>query len=80
MLAVTVGEGETGAERYLRADDTVAAVKALLAAEHVHRAALALGVAAAPAGQFGHHAARFHAAGQHVAVIAVTGDDLIAVA
>ena len=29
-------------------------------------------------GQFGHHALGFHAAGQHVAVVAVSGYDLIA--
>ena len=46
----------------------------------MHRAALALGIAAAPAGKLGHHAFRIHAAGQHVAVIAIAGDHLIAVA
>ena len=34
-------------------------------------------VAAGPAGEFGHHAAGFHAGGEHVAVVAVGGDDLI---
>jgi hypothetical protein len=42
------------------------------------RAALALGIAADAAGQFGHHAARLHAAGQHVAVVAIAGDALVA--
>ena len=46
----------------------------------MHRAALALGIAAAPAGEFGHHAFRIHAAGQHVTVIPVAGDHLVAVA
>ena len=46
----------------------------------MHRAALALGIAAAPAGELGHHALRIHAAGQHVTVIAVAGDHLIAIA
>ena len=32
-----------------------------------------------PAGQFGHHPLRVHAAGQHVAMIAIAGDDLVAV-
>ena len=45
----------------------------------MHRAALALGIAAAPAGEFGHHAFRIHAAGQHVTVIPVAGDHLVAV-
>ena len=44
----------------------------------MHRAALALGIAAAAAGQFRHHALGVHAAGQHVAVVAVAGDDLVA--
>ncbi len=30
------------------------------------------------AGQFGHHALRVHAAGDHMAVVAVTGNDLVA--
>src|SRR5262249_7450239 len=67
-----------GPERDLRGHDTVAAVESLLGGEHVHRAALALGVAAAPSGQFGHHTLRVHAAGQHVAVVAIAGDDLVA--
>jgi hypothetical protein len=29
-------------------------------------------------GQFGHHALGVHAAGQHVAVVAIAGDDLVA--
>ena len=45
----------------------------------MHRAALALGIAAAASGQFRHHAFGIHAASQHVAVIAIAGDHLIAV-
>jgi hypothetical protein len=56
----------------------VAAEEILLLAEHVHGAALALGIAAMASGQFGHHALGFHAAGQHVPVVAVSGYDLIA--
>ena len=74
---VAVGEGEACAQRDLRADDAVAAEEVLLAAEHVHRAALAAGIAAFAAGELGHDAARGHAGGQHVAVVAVAGDDLI---
>ena len=80
VAAVLVGEGEAGAERHLRADDAVAAVEMLLLGEHVHRAALALRQAAAASGQLGHDALRVHAAGEHVAVVAVSGDHLIAVA
>ena len=49
-----------------------------LAAEHVHRATLAATVAATTTGQLGHHAFGVHAAGQHVAVIAIGCNDLIA--
>ncbi len=78
VAAISVGEGKPGAERDLGADDAVAAEEALLHREHVHRAALALGIAAAAAGQLRHDALGVHAAGQHVAVIAIAGDDLVA--
>ena len=78
VLAVAVGEGDAGAEGDLGADDAVAAVEVLLLREHVHGAALALRQAAAASGQFGHDALRVHAAGEHVAVIAVTRDHLVA--
>ena len=73
-----MGKGEAGADRHLRADDAVAAEEILLAAEHVHRAALAVRIAAAAPGQLGHHALGVHAAGQHVAVVAIGGDDRVA--
>ena len=75
---IPVGEGESRAERHVGADDSVAAVEFALEAEHVHRAALALGMAADPAGEFGHHPVRIHAAGEHVAVVAVGGDAPVA--
>src|SRR5437763_9598875 len=64
VVAIAIGEGEAGAERYLRADDAMAAKEALLAREHMHRAALALRQAAAASGEFGQHALRVHAARQ----------------
>ncbi len=79
VAAIAVGESEAGAERNLRADDAVAAVEILLLGEHVHRAALATGVASTASGQLGHHAARRHVHRQHVAVIAIGGDHLVAV-
>ena len=79
VAAVLVGEGEARADRHVGADDAVAAVEVLLLREHVHRPALAAGVSARPAGQLRHHALRVHAAGQHVAVVAVGGDALVAV-
>ncbi|MNL46388.1 hypothetical protein D3C87_1690950 [compost metagenome] len=44
----------------------------------MHRAALPLGKAAATTGEFGHDAAGAHAAGQHVTVVTIGGDDLVA--
>ena len=44
VAAIAVGEGEPGAERDLRADDAMAAVEVLFLGEHVHGAALALGI------------------------------------
>src|SRR5262249_6719669 len=60
--------------------DAVTAVEFLLQREHVHRTALAFGIATATSGEFRHHAFRVHAAGKHVAVIAITGDHLITIA
>jgi hypothetical protein len=50
----------------------------LLLGEHVHGAALATRQAAATPGQLGHDAARVHAHRQHVAVVAIGGDHLVA--
>jgi hypothetical protein len=60
------------------ADDAVAAIEPLLDAAHVHRAALTLGIAVAAVGELGHDALGVHAAGEHVAVVAIAGDDLVA--
>src|SRR4029077_16595546 len=65
-------------ERDLGRHDAVAAIEIAGDAEHVHRAALALGIAVAPSGELGHHALRVPGAGQHMAVVAVAGDDLVA--
>ncbi len=43
----------------------------------VHRAAFALRMASAPAGQLCHHALWIHTASQHVPVVAIAGDDLV---
>ena len=78
ILAVLVREREAGPERDLATDDAVAAIEADRAGEHVHRAALALGIAGAAPGQLGHDPARVHVADQHVAVVAVAGDHAVA--
>jgi hypothetical protein len=58
-------------------DDAVAAVEAVLDAEHVHRAALALGNAGGAAGQLGHDQLGVDAIGEHVAVVAIARDDAV---
>src|SRR5581483_2639632 len=78
VAAVAIGESKTGAERDLCADDAVSTEEALLDGEHMHRAAFAPRVATAASGELGHHTLRIHAAGEHVTVIAVAGDDLVA--
>ena len=50
----------------------------LLFREHVHRAALALGIAAFAACKLGHDAFGIHAAGKHVTVVAIGCDALVA--
>src|SRR5262249_28835720 len=75
VLLVLVAKGETGADRHLGRNDAMAAVESLLAAEHVHRTALAFGITRGAAGEFRHDAFGVHAAGEHVAVIAIAGDD-----
>src|SRR3546814_12195762 len=61
----------------LRDDDAMPDEELLLTAEHVHGAGLALGIAALPARQLRHHTARIHSAGEHVAVVAISGDHRI---
>ena len=78
VAAVLVGKGQAGADRDVGADDAVAAIELLLLGEHVHRPALALGVARRPSGELGHDTLRVHAAGQHVPVIAVGRHALVA--
>src|SRR5258706_2227295 len=78
VAAIAVGESKAGAERHLCGDNAMAAEEILLLAEHVHGAALALGVAAVASGQFGHHTFGFHSGSQHMPVVAVSRYDLIA--
>src|SRR6516162_8997193 len=78
VCAIMMGKGEPGSDRHLRADDAVAAKEAHLPAEHVHRPALAVRIAATTPGQLGHDAPGIHAAGQHMAVIAIGRDNRVA--
>ena len=73
-------ECEARADGHLGADDAVTAVEVSFAAEHVHGAALALGIAALASRKLRHDAFRVHAAGQHMAMIAVAGDNRIVLA
>ncbi len=54
------------------------AIEAGLGREHVHRPALAARGAADSSGQLGHDLVGVHARGQHVTVVTIAGDDLVA--
>src|SRR5262249_18475701 len=77
ICAIVMGKGEPGSDWHLRTDDTVATKEALLPAEHVHRAALAVRIAATTPVQLGHDTLGIHAASQHVSVIAIGRDDRV---
>jgi hypothetical protein len=70
-------EGKARAEADLRADDAVPAVKAMLDAEHVHRAALAFRDPGLAPGELGHDHLRVDPVSEHVAVIAIAGDHAV---
>ena len=78
IILVFVGKPQPGAQRHLRRDNAVAAEKAMFNAEHVHRTALAAADAGGTPGQFRHHCLGIDAAGQHVAMVTIPGDDGIA--
>src|SRR5690606_27192349 len=73
-----MGKAEPRPDRHLGAGDAVPAEEVLLAAEHVHRAALPLRVPAAPAGQLSHYSFRIHTGGQHMPMVAIPGDNGVA--
>src|SRR3546814_7989334 len=77
VIIVLVRKAKARAERHLRADDAMAAVEFMLDAEHVHRTALAAGDARFPAGQFRHDDIGIDAIGQHVAMVAIAGDEAV---
>src|ERR1051326_8031259 len=62
----------------MAADDSVSAVEAMLGIEEMHRAAFAFRDAGAFAEQLRHHAARLGAEGEGVGVIAIAGEDDVA--
>ena len=63
----------------MAADDAVAAHEPVLDVEEVHGAALALDEAGALAVELGHHLVGIAAKKEGVGVVAVGGDDLVAV-
>src|SRR5690606_36322340 len=71
---IFLAEGKAGAKRDAGADNAMPAEEVGLAREHMHGAALALGIATLAARKFGHHAFRIHAADEHMTVVAVRGD------
>ena len=72
-----MAEGQASAERHLSTNDSVAAVKTVVDAEHVHRSALAVADAGVAPGQLGHDHLGVDAVGEHVAMVAVAGDDAV---
>ena len=79
VALILVRKGDARAKGHVRAHDTVAAIEFLFLREHMHGPALAAGIAAFAAGEFGHHPVGVHAAGKHMPVVAVGGDAAVAV-
>ena len=80
VATIGVGEGQSGPERHLRADNAVAAIKTIVRREHMHGPAFSARKTAATAGHFGHYRLRIGAAGQQMTVLAIGGDELVAFA
>jgi hypothetical protein len=80
IVAVLRRERGTSSERNMRADDSVTTEHAVLFVEHVHRATEPLRAAGLLAEQLGHHRTRGHALRDRDAVIAIGGDDVVALA
>src|SRR5262245_1789068 len=78
VAAIAVRESETRAQRHLRANNPMPAVETLLHAEHVHGAAFAFGIAVRAPGEFGHDPLGVHAGCDHVTMVAIAGNDLVA--
>src|SRR5262245_64030380 len=53
-------------------------VETLLHAEHVHGATFAFGIAVRAPGEFGHNPFGVHAGCNHVTMVAIAGNDLVA--
>ena len=77
FAAILDREGDARRKRDVASDDGVAAQKALLGIEEVHRAALAFGAPGRLAQQLGHRGLGTHAPRQRVAVVAISCDHII---
>src|SRR5437764_6803583 len=79
-LGVAIAQRVRGAggEREMTADDSVAAVEAMLDIEQMHRAALALRNAGGLPEQLGHDAPRLGSERDGVGVIAIAGEEDVA--
>ena len=78
VAAILVGEGETRRRAARRRRRCRGRRRSRLGREHVHRPALALRAAVAAPGQLGHDGLGVHADGERVAVVAISGDHLVA--
>ena len=77
IASVLVGKCQPRTQRRRCADDAVPAIEMLFDGEHVHGAALALGVTASAAGELCHYAFGIHTGCQHMAMVAIGRDHLV---
>ena len=77
IARIFVAKGQAGPKRHLRADNPVPAIEAVLGRKHVHRPALAKRDARRATGQFRHDQFGVDPVGEHMAMIAIAGDDAV---
>ena len=77
FVSIFAGEGQSGRERHVRADNGVPAVHVILAIEEMHRAAEPARAAGFFAEELGHAGVGAGSARERVGVIAIRGDDVI---
>ncbi len=78
-MTVFVGKCQPDTQRNLSANNAVATVKILLAGEHMHGATLTVGIPGRTARKLCHHATGGHASHQHLPVVSVRCNQLIAI-
>src|SRR6056297_2970127 len=77
IALVLIRKGQTRTQRHVGAHDPVSSIEVLLLGEHVHGAALALGISVFAARQLGHDTLWVHPTSQHMPVVAIGGDALV---